>query len=665
MQKIKIIVRLPHNRNYAGRLHVENSAGKRLIGPFPVGGRANDPMAYDSRNSRRDPALPFGDTPCGGYQVKKIISTGAGTAYSSEEFGSAGIILLQPVSGDAALADANGSFGFFIQGGAFSRTGHLRPTDGSLRLANRDQRKLVSLLQSFKQIDCECLVSDGELARKGRKIVDVPVASVLAQGKKILAGMVGAGTLEPAHRAFLKKMLLAGRITMSIPSLLMMSTPPFSQHASGSQETRILLAQRHTLSFPIMLAQVADTGGSSTDYSGHLPSTSDANQNANSVLDNSTQAAHDQSDEAAKHDSGQGFDTSGSTGGSGMSSVNSQTSPDNSEESQNNDDDGNNSPTGANQTSDDNSFVTPYITPSRSGTVPRLPLQQAPVQNYATPVYYSVNNSSVDSAVRRLNKIQVPPPIPPQAAIIGFGQEMDDPESELVFKGVNYGMAVAKAVGELAGKRIPDVTIILIAGRTIIDAENGADVYLVKQNEVYDQALAYLKDPGTRDNFARLITAVRYHRQISENTPVAMLRAAEAIAAAPDNDTKRVVWNALMSPDARQAALNRLMIESRDFIYGKAVEKTFETAFSAQLSDLNTRRHDFNEAAEFLKKANVALTKVNDQAARDSLNQGIALANQIMARAYATEAGRTVGAEYLKDVFKDTVFGGTETKPQQ
>ncbi|HXC36328.1 MAG TPA: hypothetical protein VNV43_10665, partial [Candidatus Acidoferrales bacterium] len=244
MQKIKIIVRLPHNRNYAGRLHVENSSGKRLIGPFPVGGRANDPKAYDCRNSRRDPALPFGDTPCGGYQVKKIISSGAATAYSSEEFGSAGIILLQPVSGDAALADANGCFGFFIQGGALSRAGHLRPTDGSLRLANRDQRKLVTFLQSLEQIDCECWVTDGDLVRKGRRIADVPVASVLAQGKKILAGMVGAGTLEPAHRAFLKKMLLAGRITMSIPSLIMMSPPPISQHASGSHETRILLAQR-------------------------------------------------------------------------------------------------------------------------------------------------------------------------------------------------------------------------------------------------------------------------------------------------------------------------------------------------------------------------------------------------------------------------------------
>src|SRR5579859_6185293 len=105
MPKIKIVVRLPHDRDYAGWIHIESAAGKRLAGPFPVCGRASDQFARDGKNSRRDPVLPFGDTPLGKYQVQKIIESGGATAYSSEEFGSSGIVLLQPVSGEAALAD--------------------------------------------------------------------------------------------------------------------------------------------------------------------------------------------------------------------------------------------------------------------------------------------------------------------------------------------------------------------------------------------------------------------------------------------------------------------------------------------------------------------------------------------------------------------------------
>ncbi|HUE36102.1 MAG TPA: hypothetical protein VMO20_01825, partial [Candidatus Acidoferrum sp.] len=340
MPKIKIVVRLPHDRDYAGWIHVESAAGKRLAGPFPVCGRASDQLARDGKNLRRDPVLPFGDTPLGKYQVQKIIESGGATAYSSEEFGSSGIVLLQPVSGEAALADANGRFGFFIQGGALSRTGRLRPTDGSLRLANRDLRKVVSLLRSCELVDCQCDIADAGTARKGRRVTDVSAASVLAQSKAILAGMLGTASLQPAHRALLRKMLLAGRLSISIPSLLMMHTPAFSQ-SPASREAQTLLASRHTLSYPILLADASDTSGSSQDYGGHLPDTSDANRDANTASDNSTKAAHDASDEDAKHDSGIGFDTAGSAGGSQTMSLNPQSDSDDASESRNNDNDDN------------------------------------------------------------------------------------------------------------------------------------------------------------------------------------------------------------------------------------------------------------------------------------------------------------------------------------
>lgn len=106
----KIIVQLPVNRDYAGKLEIQNAAGKRIAGPFRVCGRADDESAANNKNPRRDPLLPFGDIPFGEYQIVKILPSGPGTAYSAEEFGSAGIVLMRPRLGDAALADANGRF---------------------------------------------------------------------------------------------------------------------------------------------------------------------------------------------------------------------------------------------------------------------------------------------------------------------------------------------------------------------------------------------------------------------------------------------------------------------------------------------------------------------------------------------------------------------------
>jgi hypothetical protein len=308
MQRIKVVVRLPYNRDYAGWIHVEDSAGKRLAGPFPVCGRADDNLARENKNPGRDPLLPFGDMPLGEYQVRQIIESGTDTSYSSDEFGSAGVVLLQPKGGDAALADANGRFGFFIQGGALTRNGLLRPADGSMRLSNSHQRKIISVLRRFEGIDCQCLVLDAGNVKKGQKVAATTTLSILAQGKALFSGILGASSLEASHRSLLRKMVLAGRIAISIPSLLMLSShAAFSQRATGNEGSHMLFAGRDS-SIPVIFAQATETR-SSHDYSGHLPDTTHPNHDANTVLDNSQKAANDVNLAQAKHDSGVGFDT--------------------------------------------------------------------------------------------------------------------------------------------------------------------------------------------------------------------------------------------------------------------------------------------------------------------------------------------------------------------
>ncbi len=260
----KIIVRLPGNRDFAGSIQIENSAGRRIAGPFPICGRADDKLARENKNPNRDPLLPFGDTPLGEYQLKEIIASGNATPYSAEEFGSSGIVLLQPGNGAAALADANGRFGFFIQGGALSRKGLLRPTDGSLRLSNKHQRELLAVLQQLNGAGCKCQVV--ECAKKGKRIAVTATTDVLSQSKTVLSKLFGAGVSLP-QRSLMQKMLLAGRISISIPSLLILSThASFGQHASGIKK-ETLLASRHAISFPVMFAAATDTGAGH-DYSG-------------------------------------------------------------------------------------------------------------------------------------------------------------------------------------------------------------------------------------------------------------------------------------------------------------------------------------------------------------------------------------------------------------
>jgi len=152
----KLIVKLPDNRDYAGTLHLEDEHGAVLIGPFLVCGRADRMTAQHHGNPACDPLLPFGNTPLGRYRLEGIAASGPGTGLPVEHFGPHGVLVLRPAAGSAALADANGRFYLFIQGGRTSSHGRLRPTNGSLRLANRDQERLVRILRKCRDVMCEC-----------------------------------------------------------------------------------------------------------------------------------------------------------------------------------------------------------------------------------------------------------------------------------------------------------------------------------------------------------------------------------------------------------------------------------------------------------------------------------------------------------------------------
>jgi GH24 family phage-related lysozyme (muramidase) len=155
----KLIVILPENRDFEGVLRLEEQNGRLVAGPFAVCGRADGEVAGRHGNSSRQALLPFGDTPLGRYRIAGILPTGRRTNLPAERFGPYGVVVLQPAAGEAALADANGRFCIVIQGGKLGPGRRLRPTNGSLRLADKDQKKLVRALRRCDQCVCECMAT--------------------------------------------------------------------------------------------------------------------------------------------------------------------------------------------------------------------------------------------------------------------------------------------------------------------------------------------------------------------------------------------------------------------------------------------------------------------------------------------------------------------------
>jgi hypothetical protein len=225
----KIIVRLPSDRDYAGILEIQGPGGKTIAGPFDVCARADSEIARRNHNPSRNPLLPFGDVPLGNYRVAQIFDSGPRTSYPAEEFGSAGIVLLQPQSGEAVLADANGRFGFFIQAGRLSRKGALRPNDGSLRLSDRDLRKLLAVVRPLGQIDCACVPV--KLASLKRKVL---VAPSLAPEETSSDTPSIPNIPSVTRRSWLQTVLLSGA-SMAVPgALVFTSQAAYGQGAAGN-----------------------------------------------------------------------------------------------------------------------------------------------------------------------------------------------------------------------------------------------------------------------------------------------------------------------------------------------------------------------------------------------------------------------------------------------
>lgn len=255
-------------------------------------------------------------------------------------------------------------------------------------------------------------------------------------------------------------------------------------------------------------------------------------------------------------------------------------------------------------------------------------------------------NSQIAAIVRSIKNIQVPPPILAEEAAITFGQiAPGDHSSKNIILGAEVGVAVADVFGKIGTSPLIGTKLIFAAGKTFIAAENGADVYLVKQNDTYEKALRYLKDDATRQDFTAIVRTIKEHRPISENASIEMVRAAQAILDPKlGNSGKRIAWDAMLSPEARNAALTQACIELGGEIIGQASEKIVARLMAQRMPA-------FTEATEYLSKARVALQRVEDPAAHASLKEAIKQANETITKTYHTVHPGSAGMEHVTSIF--------------
>lgn len=143
---MRIQIYLPLDRNFAGRLLVLGEP-EVLYGPVPAAGKSHSMAARVHGNPNRDPLSAYGDTP---YGIFAVSLSNDGTS-----------IVLGPLDGQAALADAQGRFLMAIIGDADERQGRLRATAGEIRVFNSDLLNLVRIVGVADSI-VQCNIAFGD-----------------------------------------------------------------------------------------------------------------------------------------------------------------------------------------------------------------------------------------------------------------------------------------------------------------------------------------------------------------------------------------------------------------------------------------------------------------------------------------------------------------------
>jgi len=239
--------------------------------------------------------------------------------------------------------------------------------------------------------------------------------------------------------------------------------------------------------------------------------------------------------------------------------------------------------------------------------------------------------------MRKLNHMQ-PPPIPSAQAQLELRIKPDDRLNELLLLAADNFLLLGQATGKLYGTPLGVMTLILAGGKTFIAMEDGADLYLCKQDAVYEKALGYLRNPAAAAKFSKIVHALRNNSPLPQDADPAMVEAAKALV---DPRLGNAGWHlassAMWSPEARAAGLKAGMIETGGYLLGKGTENV-----AGEL--LAERDPAFRYASASLERAETALKTAKDLEYRGMLKNTIAEANRVIAYSYGGQLQIVAGA---------------------
>jgi hypothetical protein len=136
-------VRLPKDRRKLGVLEIlDTLTGLAVFGPIQCYGKADQKTASLHGNSGLDPRKPYGSTPLGGYGITDTLGP------DNAKYGQYARLVLVGNSGDALIRQA-ATNDLRIHGGPISLgAALLRPTNGCLRVLDKDMKRLLEFISN-------------------------------------------------------------------------------------------------------------------------------------------------------------------------------------------------------------------------------------------------------------------------------------------------------------------------------------------------------------------------------------------------------------------------------------------------------------------------------------------------------------------------------------
>jgi hypothetical protein len=265
-------------------------------------------------------------------------------------------------------------------------------------------------------------------------------------------------------------------------------------------------------------------------------------------------------------------------------------------------------------------------------------------------------NPQLADIARGLAAIKVPPPMPADRADVDFHlAEGNDDRAKWILRGTETGVILLDLSGQFGEHSLLGVKVLLATGKTFIAMEDAADVYLVKQNAVCEQALGYLKSPKTAQQFTAVVKVLRDGRPTPADAPVDMVRAARAILDPRlGNSGTRIAWSAMWSPEAKRAGLTRATIELGGELFGEGAKGIVKDLKLAQ-------DPAFQYASDSLTKAQTALGTATRPAEREAAQKVIDVANRVLDRCYRSSETAGQAADHAASIFtKETTEHGLD-----